>query len=486
MASSSTTTACASCTLNSSTTKPGIVNCIGCERIFCMQHIGEHRQELSNELDLIISRRDDIQAALESTSFEFTNELAKINTWVNEAINRVYKSAENAFKKLEELATKRREDLQLKCQELNHHIESYQQSENYFECDLANLKTRLDQLALEKTKSNISVDLSDVNDSLDNGIKVSFNACLENTTSFVSFIEKVMSSKKPDHRVSIRGLAPLNTTFANSNIVLIDDVGDFLLVDSDGSMRSLSRECRFISDICWSAQLKVFFYTVTFSSRDTTNLISFDPFTSLEGLEELATPQSEGPIKKVAVFHNSMLLVCESQFSTDTVEEWSLNNRQWHKADQPKYRWRSPISCLADELIETIVLDQDYIVLIISRKSSPKSFRFELRNRKMVVLRHISLTMKYLFTKDYPSLQLCRVPDGWLLKVESDSMKRRRFALISNDLKIYKQSYLENSNVADVAFIDEVGCKEKFLAVHDISSRSKSMEYSEFSFYKIQ
>jgi hypothetical protein len=120
MASSSDTILCSVCELHSSTTKPkpGIVNCIGCQKIFCIQHIGEHRQELSTELEAIICQRNSIQEALRSSFFDVSAELALIDTWVKETIDLVHKTAANARQQMENLAIKHREDLKTRCQEL--------------------------------------------------------------------------------------------------------------------------------------------------------------------------------------------------------------------------------------------------------------------------------------------------------------------------------------------------------------------------------
>jgi hypothetical protein len=200
MASSSDTSLCASCKLHSSTTKPkpGIVNCIGCQKIFCIQHIGEHRQELVAELEAIVCQRNTIQEPLGSSLFDVSTEHALIDTWITATIDLVNKAAAGARQKLENLVMKRRDDLKAKCQELTGQIESFHQSENYFERDLANLKTSFEQLAIAKNKSNIRLVFSDVGCALDKTIQVNSDLCAPDISIGPSSIEKLLLVAKPD------------------------------------------------------------------------------------------------------------------------------------------------------------------------------------------------------------------------------------------------------------------------------------------------
>jgi hypothetical protein len=488
MAASSDTILCASCELTSSTTKPkpGIVNCIGCQKIFCIHHIGEHRQKLSAELESIVCQRNMIQEALESASFDVSTELAVIDTWVKETIELVYKAAADARQKLESLVIKCREGLKSKCQKLKSQIESFQQSENYFERDLANLKTSLDQLAIAKDKLNIKLDCSDVGYALDKAIQMNSDGCAPDIGIGASFIEKLLLSAKPDRQISLGESCLGSVTVFTSGAILIDDYEGFLLVDSDGSMRNLSRGYKFIQNICWSTQLNLFLYYVLSSHSEPTKLISFDPSVTRMRSEQVVTPKTQGDIKKITAFKNSLLLVCQFRKSTQTIEEWSLDGKQWYQAEQPKCRWRSPLSCLEDEYIENIAFDENYIAVIIRTDKPFNSFRFELRSRKMTILGHVPLNMQFLFTLA-PRCKLQRVPDGWLFNNAPSYKELVTFVLISNDLNIYEQSHLNHLELADVALVDEDRNKKKLLVTHYYTrTPTSSKNKSQFLFYEIK
>jgi hypothetical protein len=488
MASSSDTILCSVCKLNSSTTKPkpGIVNCIGCQKVFCIHHIGEHRQELSTELEAIICQRNSIQEALKSSFFDVSAELALIDTWVKETIDLVHKTAANARQQMENLAIKHREDLKTKCQELTNQIESFQQSENYFERDLASLRTSFDQLAIAKNKSNIKVDFSDVGYAFDKAIQVNPDVRVPNGNTVSSFVEKVLLSKKPDRRVSIPGLNLPSITASSTGALLIDDYTGFLFVGSDGSMRSLSRKHRYISNIRWSEYLGCFLYYISSSHEEPTKLILFNPSASASTMEEYVTLKTEGSINCFAIFENSLLIVCALHNSTQTIEEWSLPDWQRDPSVALKYSWRSPLSCLRDEYIENIAFDRDNIALIIRTNKTPKnSYRFELRSRKMVVQGCVPLNLPP-FLELSPKCALQRVPDGWSITYKSSS-ESSKFVLITNDLNLYEQSHLNNLKLTDLMLTDINKSRKRLLITYSRTVIERRREHQwDFSFYIIE
>ena len=73
-------------TLPNGKPKPGILPCLGCEQLFCYQHIGQHRQYLRDQLDtIVINERNslcEIISKLEENCDQYTVEQLKdIDDW---------------------------------------------------------------------------------------------------------------------------------------------------------------------------------------------------------------------------------------------------------------------------------------------------------------------------------------------------------------------------------------------------------------------
>ncbi len=305
----------------------------------------------------------------------------------------------------------------------------------------------------------------------------------DNTVS--SFVEKILLSKKPDHQVCVPELYLSSVTASSTGTLLINDGRGFVFVDSDGSMRSFSRGYWIISNICWSEHLGYYLYYFFSSHRDPVKLISFNPSVSASEREEDVTPKTEGSINCFSIFENSLLIVCAFRDWTQTIEEWPLQDRQWHQSIAPKYSWRSPLSCLDNEYIENIAFNRDNIALIIRTNKPSKSYRFELRSRKMVVQGYVTLNLRSLLELS-SKCTLQSVPDGWLIR-EGTSSEPVKFVLITNDLKLYKQSHLDNLKLTDLTLIDKNEGRKRLLIAYYRKFIGKKEKYQyEFSFYNIE
>jgi hypothetical protein len=141
---------------------------------------------------------------------------------------------------------------------------------------------------------------------------------------------------------------------------------------------------------------------------------------------------------------------------------------------------------LSNENIENIVVNQDHIALVISINRNPQSYRFELRDRKMIVQGQIPLNLG-CFSENVSIMRLQSVPDGWLITYVPGSHKPRKFVLITNDLNIYEQSYLNNLQLTDLIMVDRGWNKNKLLVAYHITYIEKISNYQwKFLFYEIK
>jgi hypothetical protein len=136
----------------------GIVPCVGCKRIFCVKHFQIHRQNLSVELEDVVTRRNTLQEHYHNTiaqTFDPTKLDAwnTVDEWEQEMKEQVRKTADDVRRQLNMYTNQSRSQVE---QELNHITENLQQKmerENFIEEDIEKLNHQIDQVE-EKMKDN--------------------------------------------------------------------------------------------------------------------------------------------------------------------------------------------------------------------------------------------------------------------------------------------------------------------------------------------
>ncbi|CAF4214706.1 unnamed protein product [Rotaria magnacalcarata] len=99
---SSSTSICTICqTFADEKPKPGILPCLGCQQLFCYQHIGQHRQNLADQLDtVVINERNNLFeniSKLEENRDQYVEQQVKeINDWELKSFEIIKETAENA------------------------------------------------------------------------------------------------------------------------------------------------------------------------------------------------------------------------------------------------------------------------------------------------------------------------------------------------------------------------------------------------------
>ncbi|CAF2111419.1 unnamed protein product [Rotaria magnacalcarata] len=99
---SSSTSICTICqTFADEKPKLGILPCLGCQQLFCYQHIGQHRQNLADQLDtVVINERNNLFeniSKLEENRDQYVEQQVKeINDWELKSFEIIKETAENA------------------------------------------------------------------------------------------------------------------------------------------------------------------------------------------------------------------------------------------------------------------------------------------------------------------------------------------------------------------------------------------------------
>ena len=146
---------CATCAKDKS-----IVRCEGCLQSFCLNHLLEHRQQLTKQLDEIQMTRD----LFRQTLIEHINNshdhllINEINRWQQDSIDLITKTAEEARQKVHKYLNRYSSEMEKKLNELTEQLRESRKENDFMERDLQQWNQQLTQMSEELVKpSNIKV-----------------------------------------------------------------------------------------------------------------------------------------------------------------------------------------------------------------------------------------------------------------------------------------------------------------------------------------
>ncbi|CAF3475063.1 unnamed protein product, partial [Rotaria sp. Silwood2] len=144
------------CRLGDECKQSGVAHCEGCQQIFCIEHFNEHRQSLSEDLDIIIGEHDHFKERLihKSSNLGSLLLLEKINKWEKESMMIIQQSAELLRNQLIELETDRTNELSKKLQSFSEQLQKALEQRNYIERDLQHWKSVFDDLKFHLDSSS--------------------------------------------------------------------------------------------------------------------------------------------------------------------------------------------------------------------------------------------------------------------------------------------------------------------------------------------
>jgi hypothetical protein len=137
-----------------------ILKCEGCLETFCYNHVMDHRQELSRQLDEVEVIRDTIRQTLTQQTAEPKKHalIEQIDEWERKSINKIRQTAEEARQMLVKHTVKYNTDIEVKLNKLTNQLRESRQENDFFETDLHRWKQALAKLNEELTKpSNITI-----------------------------------------------------------------------------------------------------------------------------------------------------------------------------------------------------------------------------------------------------------------------------------------------------------------------------------------
>jgi len=122
----------------------GTVNCEGCQDIFCIKHIMEHRKELSTKLNHHLLKHNDILKQLldkeEEKESSKKDILSRINQWEKYMIERIRYKAELARERLDQLIDNDEKAIIKNAKELIKEIKKKDKTGDLLEEDIEQLK----------------------------------------------------------------------------------------------------------------------------------------------------------------------------------------------------------------------------------------------------------------------------------------------------------------------------------------------------------
>ena len=160
MASASGRNRCVACGKERATSK-----CAGCSQDFCFNHLAEHRQGLSKQLDEIEVDRDTIQQTiLQQTNELKTHPLIKqIDQWEESSIKKIQKVANEARQLTLRQAAKSIHQIEAKLNQLTEQLRRSREEEDITENDLKKWKNEMTQLTEQFTRpSNVQIQESSI------------------------------------------------------------------------------------------------------------------------------------------------------------------------------------------------------------------------------------------------------------------------------------------------------------------------------------
>jgi len=297
--------------------KPGIFPCVGCKEMFCTQHVAFHRQELENELDLVIGERNELQDLFDRRQdlpdMSFCMNI--IDKWVKKTIKQVHQVADNARQRCINIAQEQRTNIKDEFNDLSKQLNDMHKNESFFEQDVANMKDKCDRLKAAVNQVNININTTDVYHFLDEAITI--NQAEQTATEILSYVENVLKDRKPYKQIQ---LPHDGTLYLGDGFALIKNNTDYSIVNfGDNSMRSIPLDIPAQTVFCWSSSHNAFFS----NSGPSSKIIQF--FSVLNTSRQCQmTINNEGDIVNIAYFADNLLIVGHCETNCTVIEEWRL------------------------------------------------------------------------------------------------------------------------------------------------------------------
>lgn len=148
MSSTNSKPVCASCQKNI-----GQFKCEGCNETFCLQHVTEHRQVLSQQLEEVIIEYDSIQQNLSENTNRHRQFMSDIDKWEDKSIEKIRTFANDIRKQVNQMKNVFNVE---ELNQLKEQIRIARENSDFFENDLRQWIQVLEKLKNDLNTSNFS------------------------------------------------------------------------------------------------------------------------------------------------------------------------------------------------------------------------------------------------------------------------------------------------------------------------------------------
>jgi hypothetical protein len=132
----------------------GAVRCEGCQQIFCFDHLTNHRQELSQQLDEIEINRDLFRQTLneQTNNREKHSFIKQIDRWEEDSIKKIEQTAKECRQLLLQHTIEHINEIEVNLAKLTDQLRQTRKENDFNEIDLCQLKQKMTQLTEELDK----------------------------------------------------------------------------------------------------------------------------------------------------------------------------------------------------------------------------------------------------------------------------------------------------------------------------------------------
>ena len=113
-----------------------VATCDGCQRSFCTKHFVEHRQELSQQMEIIRQDHEYLYRATPIKDISKHPFLNRIDSWERESMIKIQEAAEKARSDFHQLMDRTKNELNSSIEKLKSELEACQKSDDFTENDL--------------------------------------------------------------------------------------------------------------------------------------------------------------------------------------------------------------------------------------------------------------------------------------------------------------------------------------------------------------
>jgi hypothetical protein len=148
----------------------GLFTCDGCQQMFCLRQVNEHRQELNIQLENAMQEHDLMQQEASRLTLD-QSILEKIDAWEKRSIIKIQMAAETTRADFRQWFQSANDRIRNECGELAKNLRSARESEDFSEQDLSKWNEMLQKLRTYQ-ESMTKVDITEGRQSCVSYIKV--------------------------------------------------------------------------------------------------------------------------------------------------------------------------------------------------------------------------------------------------------------------------------------------------------------------------